>query len=282
MDISKAWINGRTLAGYASAAAIRERFGHINAANRVALDIERDREILGLNRPHGVPFVLGSHTVVCIHDFDLSGPQPQLIAGSMMALANLCFTRHALDSGISGFIEESSVNDTRRLEQLGSTLDLDNGPALVAFSEEVCRWGRGQRVWGNLMRFHTPKHLAELLRVFLGEARCTEDPCDALAPGLAIKGLGMSFASKHLRLLDPSRFVTLDEVVTDGLGYAPNRAGYALLLHDLERLRVEHHLPYRPADLESGLFVLVRQLVRATLPKSTEPAHPDSQPLERL
>jgi hypothetical protein len=74
----------------------------------------------------------------------------------------------------------------------------------------------------------------------------------------------VSFASKHLRLFDPERFATLDEVISLGLGYALNPAGYNLWLHDLHVLKGRCKLQARIADIESGIFVLVRQIVRGT------------------
>ncbi len=49
-----------------------------------------------------------------------------------------------------------------------------------------------------------------------------------------------------------------------GRGYAANPAGYNLWLHDLQRLKEQHCMPYRIGDLESGIFVLIRQIVRGS------------------
>lgn len=86
---------------------------------------------------------------------------------------------------------------------------------------------------------------------------------DAITCGVAIKGLGVSFASKHLRIIDPSRFAVLDDVICQGFGVAMNVQGYLLFLRLLRAFRVEHALSCSVAELESALFLLVRQSVRA-------------------
>lgn len=86
----------------------------------------------------------------------------------------------------------------------------------------------------------------------------------AITLGTGIKGLGVSFASKHLRHLAPERFAVLDDVLTRGLGYAQNPAGFSLLIQSLERLKIENSLTWRMADLEAGIFLLTRQLVHGT------------------
>ena len=88
-----------------------------------------------------------------------------------------------------------------------------------------------------------------------------EDP--AIEPGINIKGLGVSFASKHLRMLDPDRFAVLDEVLSDGLGFALNPKGYKLFMQLLQDFSKQNHIKHSLAELESGLFILVRQQVRS-------------------
>src|SRR5690606_8551236 len=120
------------------------------------------------------------------------------------------------------------------------TLDLEDPGQAFEFSREVCAWGKGARVWGNLQRFHSREKLGKEISAWLRAVGVASKPSEAIAPGTDIMGLGVSFASKHLRLLDPERFATLDEVISMGLGYALNSAGYNLWLHDLESLKTQH------------------------------------------
>lgn len=154
-------------------------------------------------------------------------------------------------------------SSTAEIEALGASLP--QGPTAkqaYSFSKKVCGWGRGQRVWANLKR-HNPNRLGETLADWLTLAQLARSPADAIAPSLKIKGLGISFASKHLRMLNPSRFATLDSVINEGLGYGLNPSGYSLFMRDIRQLQESlsvHDMSV--ADCEMGLFLLVRQHVR--------------------
>ncbi|HZH44117.1 MAG TPA: hypothetical protein VEY50_08565 [Lysobacter sp.] len=263
MDLSSSWINGRTLALALQDTGTRNRFGAFAPTSRVPLDLARDRDVLGIEREHGVPFVADGNLLVTIHDFDLSESPWNFIAHTdVITLANLRFTRRALQSAVAGFIADTAKNETLRIERLAAGLDLGNPRAVSEFSSAVCVWGKGHRVWGNLMRLHSPKSLGRAVAQWLMAAREATEPAKAIAPGLGIKGLGVSFASKHLRLFAPDRFATLDEVISRGLGYALNGAGYNLWLHDLKQIRQRDMASLRVGDIESGIFVLARQVVR--------------------
>lgn len=265
MDISKAWLNGRSLAIALHQTGARSRFPQFSPTDRVALDLEQDSYVLGLELTHGFPFVLDDDLMVTIHDFDLTASPPRVMAAdSICTLANLRFTRSALESAIHGFIEDTGSNETLRIERMARTLDLEAPNDAYKFSQDVCAWGRGGRVWGNLKRFHSQEELAQAVVRWLRAAKDATSPSEAIRPGTQIKGLGVSFASKHLRLLDPERFASLDEVISLGLGYALNTAGYNLWLHDLHALKRNHSLAHRVGDIESGIFVLIRQIVRGT------------------
>lgn len=152
---------------------------------------------------------------------------------------------------------------TAKIEKLGASLPrVPTAKQAYSFSKKVCDWGRGQRVWANLKR-HNPTRLGETLADWLTSAQLAQSPADAIAPSLKIKGLGISFASKHLRMLDPSRFATLDSVIHEGLGYGLNPPGYSLFMRDIRQL--QESLPVNDmsvGDCEMGLFLLVRQHVR--------------------
>lgn len=111
-------------------------------------------------------------------------------------------------------------------------------------------------------RHYSKEQLESELNKWLLTAKDQENTCLAISPGVEIKGLGVSFASKHLRHLDPTRFAVLDDVISQGLGYALNPAGYNLFISDLRRLQQSHFPEFRIADIEAGLFVLIRQIVR--------------------
>ncbi len=59
--------------------------------------------------------------------------------------------------------------------------------AAYDFSERVCGWGRGQRVWANLNRHNDAKALAELLHAWLSSvpAARTADQATQIQPLMA-------------------------------------------------------------------------------------------------
>lgn len=265
MSAAKLWVNGRTLLESIKETGARHRFEGIRPNDRVELDLQQDAYALGIEHTHNTPFVWGDRLFVTIEDFDLTGPEPVFnAADAVVSMPNIRFTRRALDSAVGRFTEDDGDNLTLLLELKGSTLDCSDANAVSAFSYQVVeRWGRSGRVWGNLKRYHGMEGVGTVIGEWLGACR-DASILEAITGGIAIKGLGVSFASKHLRFLDPDRFATLDDVLCQGLGYALNPAGYSMMLQDLARLREEHALPYRIADIESGLFVLIRQVVRGT------------------
>ena len=83
-----------------------------------------------------------------------------------------------------------------------------------------------------------------------------------------VKGLDVSFASKHLRLLFPEYCPVLDSILSCRLGYALTADGYGAfarrctdLAVELDQARVVSTFPgrthWRPADVEAALFAWV-------------------------
>lgn len=132
---------------------------------------------------------------------------------------------------------------------------------------------------GNLKRHHAG-HPGDVMHRWMQAALAAASDEEAIAqaspqhPAGLPHGLGISFGSKHLRMLDPDRFAVLDSVLSEGLGYALNPKGYALFMRHLRDFHQQlsasgwgHSL----ARTESGLFVLVRQNVRV---ESDQPGIP--------
>lgn len=138
----------------------------------------------------------------------------------------------------------------------------------LEFSTAVCHWGGGARVLANLQRHHPGSKLGLLVHEWLTSVSGLS-PFDAVSIGVEIKGLGVSFASKHLRHLEPDRFAVLDEVLSRGLGYAMNPAGYQLLIDQLSnlqgRLVAMGESRRTLAQIEAGAFLLAKQRVRSNV-----------------
>lgn len=182
------------------------------------------------------------------------------------------FTTRALASAADLSAREDA-NGTANVEQLAREYRHSASPVTaLKLTEAVCAWGGGGRVLGNLKRHHG-RDLGLLSHDWMQTALTANTDEEAVAPRSptgpgAPKGLGVSFASKHLRMLDPHRFAVLDSVLSQGLGFALNPKGYALFMTHLRRFHAtvpgnwssKHAL----ARTEAGIFMLVRQHVRAT------------------
>lgn len=137
------------------------------------------------------------------------------------------------------------------------------------FSHAVCDWARGpgRRIWAHLVKDNGGK-LASNLATALRQANAAKTAGGAIEPLIdksIIKGLGVSFASKHLRMLDPTRFAVLDSVLSDRLGYALNPNGYSLFMREIRRALAELQSidagfkEMSVAELERAVFVCVRK-----------------------
>ena len=171
--------------------------------------------------------------------------------------AGLLFSRSELRKAI-----KSIPQKTKGVEKLGAALARNpTAPSSLAFSEAVCDWAStGQRVWGNLERYNPDKDkLAKELCSWFQAANKIHDDGEAIKPGIKIKGLEVSFASKHLRMLSPQRFATLDSVLSEELGFALNVAGYKLFLQMLRKFR--HHYGFRDSvgTLETGIYEFIQE-----------------------
>lgn len=185
----------------------------------------------------------------------------------VVTLGILHTTIDALDSAIEqNYRDDSGIVDMEAKGRQYLALSPPTVEASLAFSADVCHWGRGARVLGNLKRHYPRGLLGQRIHHWLTSVRAL-GPHDAVALGLTIKGLSVSFASKHLRHLEPDRFAVLDEVLSLGLGYAMNPAGYQLFIEQLTRLRDELVAMDEPrrtlAQIEAGIFLLARQKVRS-------------------
>jgi hypothetical protein len=181
-----------------------------------------------------------------------------------LSFASFPHSWNALSSAIA---QQKLDMPTIQTEEHGRKLmrSIGNGQAtgrdFFRFSKAVHKWGRGERVWGNLRRFNGDQ-LEGRLAAWLSRVPSLEI-AEAIEAGTEIKGLRVSFASKHLRMLQPERFCVLDEVLSLGLGYALNPRGYKLFLDQLQAYRMQHRADESIAFVEAGFFLLVRQGVRA-------------------
>lgn len=256
-------INGRTLRWVCKARGLS--YKNYSETSWVEVCPSCDVSLLQTKAGVSLPFLLNG-VMRTVTDLDAqSGPiaTPIMFGCFPMSLS-------ALNSALNLLSEEDST--TSAVETLGHCLksmlindpeNLDAKRAVYLFSEQVCQWGRGERVWANLLRHHGQLGLQQLLFDWLVSAANNNDLLEAISQGAAIKGLGVSFASKHLRMLDPTQFPVLDAVLSEGLGIALNRRGYQLFQSMLINFQSEHSIEFTIAKLEAAIFWLVRQNVRS-------------------
>lgn len=169
-------------------------------------------------------------------------------------------TASALESSSHWIQMENPTTDA--VQAQGRRLLADAWDESFDFSRQVCEWGGGGRVWGNLNRHYAPEALQSELRRWFVDVNAANGDSNIIVGGLKIKGLGVSFASKHLRLLKPDQYAVLDDVLSLGIGFALNPAGYELFMHELKRFKDKYEIAYSISKIESALFGLIRQSVR--------------------
>ncbi|XKH61024.1 hypothetical protein LG290_04480 [Halomonas sediminis] len=252
-------INGRTFKealGFTKAAFSKMKFSNIQW---VSVCPSCDAYALGAETVHPWPFQAADGVMRVVDDYD----QGRVSAKSKsLEFIGFEFSEAAVRS--ANLLLRVEAESSQLLEERGALLTkLSSTKEFLLFSQGVCEWGRGQRVWGNLQRHYEPEDLGQVLKSWLIYAIESADDEEAITRGEEIKGLGVSFASKHLRMLRPDRYAVLDDVFKQGLGIALNPKGYRLFMSELRKLANELEQPLRVANLEAAVFLLVRQAVRA-------------------
>ena len=133
------------------------------------------------------------------------------------------------------------------------------------FIGKVCDWG-GSRVKGKVLGKNKPKELSEAMRKahdLLNKNRLK----DALISLSNLYGLGVSYASKHLRFLSPNKCVILDKIISDRPGYPQTPCGYELFVQDCRKLlklvddanivRMDNE-KFRVSDIETAIYNILK------------------------
>jgi hypothetical protein len=254
-------INGRTLSAFIEKTKATHKRGKIPLTKWVEICPSCDAYMLGAELTHPAPFLCEDGVMRTVKDFDFT--KKEFKNSFVYDFCNFNFTKSAFESGVFILYEEDST--TKIVEEFGGKILDGSSTSYLDFSVQVCDWGRGQRVLGNLKRHHKEK-LEGVLRAWLTLPNLIDNHEMAIKTGAKIKGLGVSFASKHLRMLAPEHHAVLDDVLSQGLGFALNEKGYVLFIRMLNEFKKRHHLDFNDhnlAEIEAGIFLLVRQHVRS-------------------
>lgn len=139
------------------------------------------------------------------------------------------------------------------------------------FIKDVCRWGGYPGISGKVLTRNTSADIRSALR---GATSHLLEPAPDLVAAMGgvkqLKGLGLSFASKHLRFLCPELCPVFDSYLRTALPYPFDSTGYSLFAADCRRLAQEltkrdavNPWPERDgqwfvADVEAAIYQFIR------------------------
>jgi len=255
-------INGRTLREFSKQtlgeSVAKQVFGKSSVTDWVSICPNCNAYALGVDTTYPCAFLCADDVMRTIHDFDWGGTNT--FNHEFLDFYGFKFSSTALYSEANISMSDQK---TCAVQTMGSALSDNLTPeGALAFSYAVVNWGRGGRVWGNLKRFHSD-NLGHQIHDWILELQQDKKDEEAIAHGINIKGLGVSFASKHLRMFNSEKYAVLDEVLSDGLGIALNEKGYALFMRLLREFKKEISFEHSISILEMAIFHLVRQQVRS-------------------
>jgi hypothetical protein len=221
------------------------------------------------------PFALGNGTFCTIHDLTQDGEIRDGVA--LIKFCDFDFTRSALLSSAYW----AHILEPLTLELIAQGKCLAGGPTspdqqYEDFSRRICLWGGRAGIFNKLRdRGQLPQ-----LHQWLAFAAKTDNPREAITSGIAIPELGVSFASKHLRFVDPARYATFDSLLAQATELPLDPEGYVEFLGRLKVLKEENGLDDDIATLEMGLFSLIRPYFDAEnlRPRTKDSAKSDDTP----
>jgi len=166
-----------------------------------------------------------------------------------------------------------TVHGTRELEAKGQELiaaDLTES-LLIDFIKAVHSWGGSFRNYYKVIENAKVAHFQNALQALSVTLPMVER---ALSSLLEINGLGISYASKHLRFLRPDICPILDNVVWEEFKYSWNPRGYRVLQSDVMRAAKqleENNIP-NPMNRSNGCWFAgdVDLAIFACLQRKTE------------
>jgi hypothetical protein len=163
---------------------------------------------------------------------------------------------------------------TRDIEIQGARLAAEgfSDPQLRKFIQAVCEWGGYTGIAARVIQNN--RDLATQFQQ-AHQAASSGKAVEGLTILRQVKGLGISFASKHLKFLAPDDAVVLDSTIKEQLGYATNLTGYGAFLtdcHDVLNACNQFKIHYtgwgaqgwRVSDIETAIFQKIRQPAQDT------------------
>jgi hypothetical protein len=170
--------------------------------------------------------------------------------------------------GPNGTIALESRGFALRTSSLSSQM---TWAGLDAFIKDVCRWGDYAGISGRVLKSKNNARAKIEGKVGNAILQLNSTPPDivgALRSMMEIKGLGVSFASKHLRFLFPEYCPVLDSILSSRLFYELSADDYGRfaaacrgMADELNSAKIESPLrkPWRPSDVEAALYAWINE-----------------------
>jgi hypothetical protein len=154
---------------------------------------------------------------------------------------------------------------TQHIEELAAGLRRGGFDPIgsAAFLKNVGNWGGYSGIAGRVLKQNPLPQICSRLEAACG-ALDRGQIGTALQELVEVKGLGISFASKHLKFLAPEKAVVLDSIISTRLGFPMTIFGYEEFLQDCLSILTEvqaTRIPYpgwgtqwRVSDIEMVFF----------------------------
>jgi hypothetical protein len=138
--------------------------------------------------------------------------------------------------------------------------------SLEAFIKQVCTWGGYTGISGRILKNNSHNTIMGKVDSAIRKLQLTApDLVGALESMTQIKGLGVSFATKHLRFLFPEYCPVLDSTLSCRLLYELSTNGYESfaaacknIAGELNNANIVSTFPgkpsWRPSDVEAALY----------------------------
>lgn len=186
-------------------------------------------------------------------------------ANGRASVVRLAFNLNDLPAYLQRGVDANST--TPEIERAGQELAAENFPERLSaeFVRKVCYWGGYAGISGKVLRYNDGTRIAETLRRAV-DLTSKGDVKSAMEAMLGLNGLGVSFASKHLKFLNPDRHVVLDRIISERLGYPRTPDGYIEFVSDcgsiLDAVQAagivrKDENPFRIADVEMAIYQIL-------------------------
>lgn len=164
---------------------------------------------------------------------------PMALGQKAVRLAGVAVKHNSLPGLLTAYEKrwDSHEESYVQLEDHGRAVVEDpTASRLDSFIQRVCLWGNYAGIAGRILKKNTPEDRISAFSVAC-HALGQDNEAAALTALNGLRDLGTpSFASKHLRFLDPRRCGVLDSVLCEALEYCADPVGYSQFCRDLRHL----------------------------------------------